>query len=147
MPHVAVPAAPSALMDASRHVERSCWAPICSVLAGCTSRVSWQCVPAVCSIDAASQLELTRHKMCTALAPVFMLRLQIDDQTQGHQREKLVGTLKDQIKKLQKDRDKIKAWCATVSYWGLHPFLIDHAGQGGFLRVLKASAAQVLDAF
>lgn len=29
------------------------------------------------------------------------------------QREKLVASLKDQIKKLQKDRDKIKTWCAS----------------------------------
>lgn len=29
------------------------------------------------------------------------------------QREKLVASLKDQIKKLQKDRDKIKTWYAS----------------------------------
>jgi CCR4-NOT transcriptional regulation complex NOT5 subunit len=37
-------------------------------------------------------------------------RVQIEDQSQGHQRDKLVASLKDQIKKLQKDRDKIKTW-------------------------------------
>jgi CCR4-NOT transcriptional regulation complex NOT5 subunit len=30
------------------------------------------------------------------------------------QREKLVASLKDQIKKLQKDRDKIKTWYAPI---------------------------------
>ena len=37
--------------------------------------------------------------------------LQFEEQAHGQQREKLVANLKDQIKKLQKDRDKIKAWC------------------------------------
>lgn len=32
------------------------------------------------------------------------------------QREKLVASLKDQIKKLQKDRDKIKTWYASKKF-------------------------------
>lgn len=43
--------------------------------------------------------------------------MQFEEQSQGQQREKLVANLKDQIKKLQKDRDKIKAWCARAPFW------------------------------
>lgn len=45
--------------------------------------------------------------------PRELPRMQIEDQaSQGNQRDKLVANLKEQIKKLQKDRDKIKTWSA-----------------------------------
>jgi hypothetical protein len=41
--------------------------------------------------------------------------MQLMQQQAQPQREKLVASLKDQIKKLQKDRDKIKTWCEPFS--------------------------------
>lgn len=51
--------------------------------------------------------------MCICVRSLFA-RLQLMQNQSPQQREKLVASLKDQIKKLQKDRDKIKTWWAFL---------------------------------